>query len=105
MNCSKLADSSSLGISSPDEDCFAKWCIHILLIRNPDLAAACNLDPDLVGSIWSGADAAYPTNYVLHRSTNACKDYMNSCFGGQCVKKIKLSQNVFGQWINGCAGT
>ena len=26
---------------------------------------------------------------------------MNSCFGGQCVKRIKLSQNVFGQSIKG----
>ena len=55
--------------------------------------------------IWNGADAAYPANYVLQRSTKACKDYMNSCFGGQCVKKIKLSKSVFGQWIKECAGT
>ena len=52
-----------------------------------------------MGYIWNGADAAYPANYVLHRSTKAHKDYMNSCLGGQCVKKIKLSQSVFGQWI------
>ena len=24
-----------------DEGWFAKWCIHILLIKNPDLASAC----------------------------------------------------------------
>ena len=93
-----------IGISSPDEDWFAKRCIHVLLVKNPDLASACTLDPDLVGYIWNGADAAYPANYVLHRSTKAHKDYMNSCFGDQCVKKIKLSQNVFGQWIKECAG-
>ena len=81
-HCSELADSSSLGISSPQEDWFAKQCIHVLLIKNPDLASACTLDPDLVGYIWNGADAAYPANYVLHRFTKACKDYMNSCFGG-----------------------
>ena len=46
-HCSELADSSSLGISSPHEDWFAKWCINILLIANPDLASACTLDPDL----------------------------------------------------------
>ena len=45
---------------------------------NPDLASACTLDSDLVGYIWNGADAAYPANYVLQRSTKACKDYMNS---------------------------
>ena len=67
-----------IGISSPDEDWFAKRCIHVLLVKNPDLASACTLDPDLVGYIWNGADAAYPANYVLHRSTKACKDYMNS---------------------------
>ena len=39
-HCSELADSSSLGISSPDEDWFAKWCLNILLIKNPDLASA-----------------------------------------------------------------
>ena len=61
-------------------------------MTNPDLASACTLDPDLVGYIWNGVDAAYSANYVLHRSTKACKDYMKSCFGGQCVKKIKLSQ-------------
>ena len=103
-NCSELADSSSLGIISPDEDWFAEQCLHVLLIKNPDLASACTLDPDLVGYTWNGADAAYPANYVLHRSTKAQKDYMNSCFGGQCVKKIKLSQSVFGQWIKECAG-
>ena len=104
-HCSELADSSSLGISSPQEDWFAKQCLHVLLIKNPDLASACTLDPDLVGYIWNGPDAAYPANYVLHRSTKACKDYMNSCFRGQCVKKIKLSQSVFGQWIKECAET
>ena len=103
-HCSELADSSSLEISSPDEDWFAKQCIHILHIKNPDLASACTLDPDLVGYIWNGANAAYPANYVLLRSTKACKDYMISCFGGQCVKKTKLSQSVFGQWIKECAG-
>ena len=85
-HCSELADSSSLGISSPQEDWFGKWCIHVLLVKNPDLASACTFDPDLVGYIWNGADAAYLANYVLQRSTQACKDYMNSCFGGQCVK-------------------
>ena len=43
---SELADSSSLGISSPDEDWFAKQCLHVLLVKNPDLASACTLDPD-----------------------------------------------------------
>ena len=104
MHCFELADSSSLRISSPDEDWFAKQRFHVLLAKNPDLASACTLDPDLVGYIWNGADAAYPANYVLHRSTKACKDYMKFCFGGQCVKKIKLSQSVFGQWIKECAG-
>ena len=90
---------------SPHEDWFAKRCIHVLLIKNPDLASAYTLDPDLVGYIWNGADAAYPAKYdVLHRSTKGYKDYMSSCFGGQCVKKIKLSQSVFGQWIKECAG-
>ena len=50
---------------------------HVLLVKNPDLAAACTLDPDLVSDIWNGTDAAYPANYVLHRSTKARKDYMN----------------------------
>ena len=33
--------------SSPHEDWFAKWCIHVLLIKNPDLVSAFTLDPDL----------------------------------------------------------
>ena len=104
-HCSELADSSSLEISSPDEDWFAKQCLHVLLVKNLDLASACTLDSDLVDYIWNGADAAYPANYVLHRSTKARKDFMNSWFGGQCVMKIKLSQSVFGQQIKECAGT
>jgi hypothetical protein len=79
--------------------------IHVLLIKNPDLASACTLDPDLVGYIWNGADAAYPANYVLHRSTKTCKDYMKSplFWRSVCQENTTLSkcQNVFGQWING----
>ena len=68
------------------------------------IGAAGASDSEGVGAPAIVADAAYPANYVLHRSTKARKDYMNSCFGGQCVKKIKLSQSVFGQWIKECAG-
>ena len=63
-----------------------------------------NLEFSIVGYIWNVADAANPASYVLHRSTKAHKNYMNSCFGGQCVKKIKISQSVFGQWIKECTG-
>ena len=104
-HCSELADSSSLGNSSPDEDWFAKQCLHVLLMKNPDLASACTLDPDLVGYIWNGTDAAYPANYVLHRSTKAHKDYMNSpLFWRSVCQENKTQPKCINQWIKECAG-
>jgi hypothetical protein len=91
-------------VSSVENDWFAKECLGYLFRLYPTKYGMYDNNARIMNFLWNGEDAKYDpaidhldTRTKLHRG-----EYIMSCFGGKCVRRLPLYRNTFSQFLTDC---